>query len=99
MQPGGKVRIEVTYAEPQRAVVKAFELTPPVSVREVLELAAAAADFAGIDVEHAPVGIFGKVVAPDQTLRDGDRVEIYRPLAADPKSARRERARQARRKP
>jgi len=40
------------------------------------------------------LGIFGKTVKPEQTLRAGDRVEIYRPLIADPKEARRERAKQ-----
>jgi uncharacterized protein len=45
------------------------------------------------------VGIFGRVCDPGQLLADGDRVEIYRPLAADPKSARRARAREARKNP
>lgn len=42
--------------------------------------------------EDAPVGIWGKVQARDKPLREGDRVEIYRPLVADPKTARRKRA-------
>lgn len=42
---------------------------------------------------HGKFGIFGKAVAPDYPLRDGDRVELYRPLAQDPKEARRTRAR------
>ena len=44
------------------------------------------------DADRCPVGIFGKKKAPDAVLRDGDRVEIYRPLVADPKDARRRRA-------
>jgi len=41
---------------------------------------------------EAVVGVWGKVQSRDRTLRDGDRVEIYRPLTADPKAARRKRA-------
>jgi putative ubiquitin-RnfH superfamily antitoxin RatB of RatAB toxin-antitoxin module len=44
-----------------------------------------------------PVGIWGKVQPPDKRLRDGDRVEVYRPLVADPKTARRKRAVSAKR--
>jgi len=43
---------------------------------------------------HGLFGIFGKTVEPDSPLREGDRVELYRPLALDPKEARRRRARQ-----
>jgi uncharacterized protein len=95
---GSKIRVEVIYAEPQRTVAQAFELTAPACIRDVLQLAASASDFAGIDVQNASVGIFGKLAASDQVLADRDRIEIYRPLAIDPKNARRERARQARRK-
>jgi uncharacterized protein len=57
-------------------------------------------------LEHFPqanprgdgVGVFGKLVTPDTRLRDGDRVEIYRPLIADPKEARRERAKFSRKR-
>jgi len=45
--------------------------------------------------EHAPIGIFGEACERDQILRNGDRVELYRPLAVDPKAARRARAKEA----
>ncbi len=48
--------------------------------------------FDGFEVDLANVGIFGNKVSPEQVLRDGDRVEIYRPLLADPKEVRRQRA-------
>jgi putative ubiquitin-RnfH superfamily antitoxin RatB of RatAB toxin-antitoxin module len=51
--------------------------------------------FEGIDLENSKLGIFSKVVAPSQVLRDGDRVEIYRPLIADPKEVRKARAARA----
>ena len=47
---------------------------------------------AGFSIEGLKTGIFGKLAGPETVLRDGDRVEIYRPLALDPKEARRRRA-------
>jgi putative ubiquitin-RnfH superfamily antitoxin RatB of RatAB toxin-antitoxin module len=93
------IDVEVSYAEPQRAVVKRFRLGSPASIDDVLRLAAADPAFAGVDIAHAAVGVFGRLAPSSQPLNDGDRVEIYRPLAADPKSARRARARQSGGKP
>jgi uncharacterized protein len=90
------ISVEVSYAEPQRAVVKTFRLSSASSIEHVLRLAAADPDFAGVDIAHSTVGIFGKPAPLSQILNDGDRVEIYRPLVADPKSARRARVRQER---
>ena len=89
--------IDVSYAEPLRAFVKTYRMTAPATVADALRQAAADPDFAGIDVLHKPVGIFGKIATHEEPLRDGDRVELYRPLAADPKIARRERVQRARR--
>jgi uncharacterized protein len=99
MAPPTDIGIEVTYAEPHRAVVKAYRLTLPATVGDALRLAAADPDFAGIDFAGSAVGIFGRVSALSQVLAAGDRVEIYRPLAADPKAARRARARESRKNP
>jgi len=51
--------------------------------------------FEGIDLENSKFGIFGKVVSPTLALQEGDRVEIYRPLIADPKEVRKARAARA----
>lgn len=91
------LQVEVAYAEPQRAIVKVFRLTPGARVADVLRLAALDPDFSGVDLDNSTLGIFGRVIRTDQPLKEGDRVEIYRPLTADPKSARRARAKQARR--
>jgi putative ubiquitin-RnfH superfamily antitoxin RatB of RatAB toxin-antitoxin module len=93
------IGIEVTYAEPHRAIVKTYRLMLPATIQDALRLAAADPEFAGIDLAGSAVGIFGRVSALSQALVDGDRVEIYRPLTADPKTARRARAREARRSP
>jgi putative ubiquitin-RnfH superfamily antitoxin RatB of RatAB toxin-antitoxin module len=93
---GPSVRVEIAYAEPHRAIVKIFLLAAGSRVADALQLAARDPDFAALHPVTAAVGIFGRVVRPDHPLKDGDRVEIYRPLAADPKAARRARAQQAR---
>ncbi|HEY3851883.1 MAG TPA: RnfH family protein [Steroidobacteraceae bacterium] len=88
--------VEVICALADRAVVEAYRVRPPASVADVLALAAADPGFSGIDVIGSAVGIFGTAVTRDRILRPGDRVELYRALAADPKEARRERVQRAR---
>ncbi|WP_306302234.1 RnfH family protein [Shewanella marina] len=51
--------------------------------------------FPDIDIDTAKLGIYSRVVKPSEVLQRGDRVEIYRPLIADPKDVRRRRAEQA----
>jgi putative ubiquitin-RnfH superfamily antitoxin RatB of RatAB toxin-antitoxin module len=86
--------VEIVYAEAGRAIVKTYALKPAATVADALRLAAADAAFCGVDIAHVPVGVFGKPATADQILEDGDRIEIYRPLAADPKVARRNRAKE-----
>ena len=94
-----EICVEVACATPLRAIVRSYRLPAPVTIAVVLRLAAADPAFAGIDLLNSPVGVFGRVATVSQLLAHGDRVEIYRPLAADPKHARRARARDARKKP
>jgi hypothetical protein len=91
-----ELRVEIAYAQPQRAIVKTYVLAPGARVADALRLASLDPDFSGIDLANSPLGVFGKIVRADQVLRQGDRIEIYRPLSADPKAARRARAKQAR---
>jgi putative ubiquitin-RnfH superfamily antitoxin RatB of RatAB toxin-antitoxin module len=92
------LRIEIAYAEPQRAIVKTLRLPPGSRVADALRLAALDPDFTAVDLANSALGIFGTLTRTDHALREGDRIEIYRPLAADPKAARRARAKQLRRK-
>jgi len=85
------ILIEVVYALPERAIVKAYRLGYPATVKDALAAAAADPDFAGVDVEKATIGVYGQLARPEQPLEEGDRVEIYRALALDPKAARRAR--------
>ena len=83
------MRIEVVSALPEGAQVVSVELPAGATVRDALAAA-------GLQFDLKNVGIFGKRATLDQPLSPGDRVEIYRPLALDPKEARRRRARRKR---
>ncbi len=84
--------IEVAYADPERTALKVYRVKPPATVADALALAAADPCFEGVDLERSACGIFGRVVSRERALAHGDRVEIYRPLTADPKLVRRSRA-------
>ena len=83
------MKVEVVSARPDGATIVTVTLPAGATVRDALAAAAVSAD---------AVGIFGKRVTPETRLADGDRVEIYRPLAIDPKEARRLRARSKKRR-
>lgn len=84
----------MAYALPGRAIVQMYRLTDPATVADALGAAAADPAFAGLDLHGCPVGVYGQLARPAQRLEAGDRVEIYRPLGVDPKTARRARVRQ-----
>lgn len=86
------LRIEVAYARPDRQARYALELEAGATVREAIERSGVLADFPEIDLARNRVGIYGGLVTLGSPLSDGDRVEILRPLTADPKDARRRRA-------
>ena len=83
------IGIEVVFAEAERAIVVGYSLAAPASLADALRLAAADPRFADIDIAAMAVGVFGRVVDPAWLLEEGDRVELYRRLTEDPKSARR----------
>ena len=85
-----RIGIEVVYALPGRQVVRRIELPGGSTVGDAIEASGLGREFPEID--PGLVGIFGKPVRIDARLRDGERVELYRPLQADPKEVRRRRA-------
>jgi putative ubiquitin-RnfH superfamily antitoxin RatB of RatAB toxin-antitoxin module len=93
--PASIIHVEVVHAEPRCARIKSYRIAVPATVADALRLAAADPDFGALP-RDATVGVFGRPVQPDHRLADGDRVEIYRGPAVDPKAARRERAKKAR---
>jgi putative ubiquitin-RnfH superfamily antitoxin RatB of RatAB toxin-antitoxin module len=86
------INVEIVYAQTQRAIAKSLKVPQGARIADALALAAADQEFLGVDLGRAVVGIFGKVAARDQLLKEGDRIEIYRPLLEEPKLARRKRA-------
>jgi putative ubiquitin-RnfH superfamily antitoxin RatB of RatAB toxin-antitoxin module len=83
------MRVEVAYALAGRQEIVALELAPGTVAGEAVRRS-------GLPASGLQLGIGGKVVRETQELREGDRVDLLRPLAADPKEARRRRARRAR---
>jgi putative ubiquitin-RnfH superfamily antitoxin RatB of RatAB toxin-antitoxin module len=91
------ISIEVVYASVDRQLLLKVSVSPGVTVRDALVSSGIGAVFPELDLQQCPVGIFGKHVTDAQTrvVKEGDRLEIYRPLLADPKEARRLRAAKA----
>ena len=87
-----KIMIEVAYALPDKQIIIPVLVAEGISVKEGIELSGVLTKFKGIDLSSNLVGIFGKLTTLDKILRNLDRIEIYRPLAADPKEIRRKRA-------
>lgn len=86
------VRVEVVYALPHRQLLLKLRVPRGTTARGAAKLSGIRGQFPEIDLENAPLGIFGKKLKVDAVLNEGDRVEIYRPLKADPREVRRHRA-------
>jgi putative ubiquitin-RnfH superfamily antitoxin RatB of RatAB toxin-antitoxin module len=89
------ITVEVVHAGVDRQVLRAVEVPTGSTVQQALSLSGMANEFPGLDLADCPVGIFGKVVSRERVLEQGDRIELYRPLLADPKEVRRLRAAKA----
>jgi putative ubiquitin-RnfH superfamily antitoxin RatB of RatAB toxin-antitoxin module len=95
MSEDQNIGVEVAYALPDEQAIVAVNVTAGTSAIDAVRQSGIAGRFEGLDIEQARLGIFGKVVASTQVLHAGDRVEVYRPLIADPKEVRKERAARA----
>lgn len=93
------LRIEIVYALPDRCSTIALELPASATVAMALQAADLPAALPGVEVDPARLAVYGRLVALQDGLHDGDRIEILRPLAIDPKQARRQRAARAGRSP
>lgn len=92
------IDVEVAYAEPSRQFLRRVTLAAAATVADAIAASGLETAFA-IDVSSLDAGIWSKPVARDARLGNGDRVELYRPLTADPKEARRSRAGRSPRQP
>ncbi len=95
MSSGTTVRrltIEVVYATAGRQTLVELDVAEGTTVAQAIALSGIRAAHPEIGLSKLKTGIFGSLVSPDTVLRERDRVEIYRPLSADPKEVRRRRA-------
>lgn len=86
------VHVQLCYAAPLREYFRVLVVVPGTTIEQAIAQSGILQDIPGIDLTVQPVGIFGKKRPLDTVLRERDRVEIYRPLIADPKDSRRRRS-------
>jgi putative ubiquitin-RnfH superfamily antitoxin RatB of RatAB toxin-antitoxin module len=89
MPESDMIEVEVVYALPEEQYRVRITVPAGTAVRDALRSTALGEGFAELDLAACPIGIFGKEVAADYRLKEGDRIEIYRPLSIDPRAARR----------
>lgn len=94
MENAETIPVEVAYALSDRQIVLALDVVADATVAAVITQSGILEQFSEIDLEKNKVGVFGKLGKLTDTLHAGDRVEIYRPLIADPKKVRKQRAAQ-----
>jgi len=79
------MKVSIVYATPSRQFWMTLDLPEGSRVRDVIDRSGVLNRFPEIDLERQKIGIFSKLTTLDAVLEDGDRVEIYRPITADPK--------------
>jgi putative ubiquitin-RnfH superfamily antitoxin RatB of RatAB toxin-antitoxin module len=92
MADAGLIRVQVCYALPQDSFSTDLSLPEGATLAQAVRESGVLQRYPEIDLNMQKLGIFGKIKPDDTLLRDGDRVEIYRPLQADPMETRRRRA-------
>jgi len=90
MPETGYIEIEVAYATPDKQLILSVSVPAGATIEEAIALSGIAQKFPEIDPAKLDVGIFGKRAKLDHRLANGERIEIYRPLRADPREIRRE---------
>jgi len=84
-----KIAVEVAVAWPELQVIVPLSIAEGSTVADAIERSGLRERFPGLEISSERLGVFAALRTPDDRLRDGDRVEIYRPLKVDPKVARR----------
>jgi len=97
MEKSEHFQVEVAYARPDVQVVLPVEVEEGATLRQAIERSGVLNRYPEIDLAVNKVGIFGRLAKLDETVRARDRVEIYRPLIADPKEVRKQRAAEGKR--
>ena len=91
------IRAEVAYAQPDRQVIIPVELLEGATLEQAIVQSRIQEQFSEIQLQTVKVGVFGKLSKLSAPVRTGDRIEIYRPLLADPKEVRKKRAAEGKR--
>jgi uncharacterized protein len=91
------IRVEVAYARPDEQLIVPVEVPEGATLEQAIRSAKIQERFPEIQLETAKIGVFGKLSKLSAIARAGDRVEIYRPLLADPKAVRKKRATEGKR--
>ena len=99
------ISVEVAYALPHKQKIIGLQVAEGTTAYDAVVSSGIAGQFDGLDIDQTPMGIFSQALgtkgvppAKEYVLVDGDRVELYRPLLADPKEMRKQRAQQAKQK-
>jgi uncharacterized protein len=87
-----RINIEMVYALPHEQALLKLQVPQGTTVEDAVKISGILERYPEIDLAKNKMGIYGKLSRADAVLRDKDRVEIYRPLIADPKEVRRQRA-------
>lgn len=87
-----QINIEIAYALPERYYLKSFQVDEGITVQTAITQSGILSPFPEIDLSINKIGIFSRPIKLADVLKEGDRIEIYRPLLADPKEIRRKRA-------
>jgi putative ubiquitin-RnfH superfamily antitoxin RatB of RatAB toxin-antitoxin module len=87
-----EILVEVAYALPAEQVILPIKVAAGTTAESAVKQSGILTKFPEINLAENKIGIFGKLTQLDTVLRDKDRIEIYRPLIADPKEVRRQRA-------
>ena len=88
---------EVIYALPEEQILFTAEFAEEATARDVILQSGILEEYNELDIESMDIGLFGKAIKMDQMIRDKDRIEIYRPLIADPKEVRKRKAAEGKR--
>lgn len=92
MAEENNILVEVAYALPDEQIIIPLHVKPGTNLTQAIELSGILDRYPDIDLSKNKIGLFGKLTKADTVLEEKDRVEIYRPLIADPKESRRRRA-------
>jgi putative ubiquitin-RnfH superfamily antitoxin RatB of RatAB toxin-antitoxin module len=92
MAESNKIQVEVAYAKLDEQVIIPLDVDAGTTLEQAIQQSGILELYPEIDLTKNKTGIFGKIAKADTELREKDRVEIYRPLIADPKESRRKRA-------